>query len=79
MFAEDNNVLIFYLDFWTTVKRLTTNATYMSVILGYSGLMFGVGSTTAFMPKFLEVAFSKSSQSANLTFGKKQLFYYIFG
>jgi len=47
-----------------------TNFSYMSIVLGYSGLMFVVGSLTAFMPKFLEVSFSKSSGSANLTFGK---------
>ncbi|XP_076799583.1 solute carrier organic anion transporter family member 2A1-like [Clavelina lepadiformis] len=67
--VDSNNDIGFCADFWLTVKRLLTNPIYMTIVFAYSGLMFVVGALTAFMPKFIEVVYRKSSGSANLTFG----------
>nr|CAB3266353.1 solute carrier organic anion transporter family member 2A1-like [Phallusia mammillata] len=67
--TQTQNEIGFWQDFVTTVVRLLSNAPYVMVICGYSGIMFVTGALTAFMPKLLEQAFDKSSADANFLFG----------
>uniref|UniRef100_F6ZVK8 Solute carrier organic anion transporter family member n=1 Tax=Ciona intestinalis TaxID=7719 RepID=F6ZVK8_CIOIN len=59
-----------FTDFIQTICRLVTNPLYVLVILSYSGLMFVVGSVSAFLPKYLEISYKRTASEANLMFGK---------
>ncbi|XP_002129378.2 solute carrier organic anion transporter family member 2A1 [Ciona intestinalis] len=61
--------LTMYEDFIQTICRLVKNPLYILVILSYSGLMFVVGSVSAFLPKYLEISYKRTASQANLMFG----------
>ena len=72
MRPEFNCDVILYPGFLKAIRRLVTDVTFMSMVLGASAVLSRTYGTLVFMSKYMQTQFGLSDTTAPLLFGKSR-------